>query len=217
MERFTITADLVSPAIISTLTLDGLLGAVLFDELQDDDKAHAAIPLRCADGLYHASIAQPVGAVEFGKHALIAGLRATHDLDLTIVKQGKGGQPHRALGLTRRADFGNVMNGYRTVMAQSIQWHAEGDAEYALELLAEIEFIGKKRTAGFGQIRAGSWQLAESLLDGITDAFGQPLRPVPLDRWAGDKNACRVDAAWRPAYWLPQHRALCAVPNAMAP
>jgi len=38
MDRFTIRAALVTPAIISTLTLDGLLGAVLFDELQDIDK-----------------------------------------------------------------------------------------------------------------------------------------------------------------------------------
>ena len=143
MERFTITADLLTPAIINTLTLDGLLGAVLFDELQDVDKAHAAIPLRCSNGLYHASVAQPVGVVEFGKHALIAGLRANHDLDLDLIKRGNGGQPHRHIGLTRRSDFGNVMNGYQTIMAASMQWHAEGDAEQVLELLEAIEFIGK--------------------------------------------------------------------------
>lgn len=215
MERFTITADLVTPAIISTLTLDGLLGAILFDELQDVDKAHAAIPLRCSDGLYHASVAHTVGAVEFGKHGFIAGLRATHDLDIDLIKQGKNGQPHRHLGLTRRSDFGNVMNGYPTVVAEALQWHAEGDAEQVLELLQEVEFIGKKRTAGFGQVRG--WQLMESNLDGITDAAGQPLRPVPLERWQGDQNALRADAAWRPAYWLPQHRAICAVPKGMTP
>ena len=42
MERFTLTAELVTPAIVNTLTLDGLLGAILFDDLQDVDKAHAA-------------------------------------------------------------------------------------------------------------------------------------------------------------------------------
>ncbi len=211
MERFTIEADLLSPVIINTLTLDGLLGAVLFDELQDVDKAHAAIPLRCTDGLYHASVAQAVGLIERGKHALIAGLRATHDLDLNLIKQTKSGQPHRQLGLKRRGDFGNVMNGYQTLVAQSLQWHAEGDAEQVLELLQDIEFIGKKRTTGFGQVRG--WRLAESELDGIADAQGQPLRPVPLAMWQGDPNAIRADAAWRPAYWVPQHRALCAVPK----
>lgn len=214
MERFTIGAELVTPAIVSTLTLDGLLGAVLFEDLLDVDKAHAAIPLRCSAGLYHASVARPVGPIEFGKHGLIAGLRATHDLDLGLIKQTTGGQPHRHIGLTRRGDFGNVMNSYQTVMAQSIEWHAEGDAEHVLELLQEIEFIGKKRTAGFGQVRG--WHLAESDLDGITDAAGQPLRPVPLEMWRGDPNAIRADAAWRPAYWRPQHRAICVVPKGMA-
>jgi hypothetical protein len=213
MERFTITAEMVTPAIISTLTLDGLLGAILFDELQDVDAAHAAIPLRCSDRLYHASMAQAVGTVEFGKHGFIAGLRATHDLDLNLIKQGANGQPHRRIGLTRRGDFGNVMNGYQTVVAQALQWHAEGDADQVLELLQEVEFIGKKRSAGFGQVRA--WQLSESALDGISDASGQPLRPVPLAMWQGDPNAIRADAAWRPAYWLPQHRAICAVPQGM--
>lgn len=211
MERFTIEADLLSPAIISTLTLDGLLGAVLFDELQDVDKAHAAIPLRCTDGLYHASVAQTVGLIEQGRHALIAGLRATHDLDPNLIKKTKNGQSHQQIDLKRRRCFGNVMNGYQTLVAQSLQWHAEGDAEQVLALLEDIEFIGKKRTAGFGQVRG--WRLAESELDGIADAQGQPLRPVPLTMWQGSPDAIRADAAWRPAYWVPQHRALCAVPK----
>lgn len=211
MERFTIKADMVSPAIISTLTLDGLLGAVLFDDLQNVEEAHAAIPLRCSAGLYHASQAQPVGSPQHGKHTLIAGLRATHDLDFDLIKKGKDGGPHRHLGLTRRSDFGNVMNGYQTIMAESMQWHAEGDAEQVLTLLQSVEFIGKKRTAGFGQVR--SWRLRESSLDGISDTDGQPLRPVPLPMWAGSADVIRADAAWRPAYWLPQHRAICAVPK----
>ena len=216
MERFTLKVEMVTPAIISTLTLDGLLGAILFDELQDVDQAHAAIPLRCRDGLYHASVALPVSIIERGKHGFIAGLRATHDLDPALIKQGKNGQPHRHLGLTRRSDFGNVMNGYQTLAAEAVQWHAEGDPDQVLALLQEVEFIGKRRTAGFGQVQVGSWQLIESDLDGITDATGQPLRPVPLTMWHGDANVLRADAAWRPAYWLPQHRAICAVPKGAA-
>lgn len=211
MERFTLMAELVTPAIINTLTLDGLLGSVLFDELEDVDQAHAAIPLRCREGLYHASMAIPVGSVAFGKHTLIAGLRATHDLDLDLIKQSKDGQPHRRMGLTRRSDFGNVMNGYQTIVAEAIQWHAEGDPDHVLELLQEVRFIGKKRTAGFGQVQG--WQLIESDLDGIMDTTGQPLRPVPLTMWQGDSDAIRADAAWKPAYWMLKHRTICAVPK----
>ena len=211
MEKFTIRALLVTPAIISTLTLDGLLSAILFEELQDVDKAHASIPLRCREELFHASVAQLVNPIEAGKHGFIAGLRASHDLDLDLIKQGKDGGPHRAMGLARRSDFGNVMTGYKTITAKSIEWHAEGDPEEVLQLLKEVEFIGKKRTAGFGQVRG--WELIESELDGITDGAGQPLRPVPMTMWNGDKNAIRADAAWKPAYWVPQHRAICAVPK----
>ncbi|MGI9135410.1 MAG: hypothetical protein ACR2I0_15950 [Rhodoferax sp.] len=210
MQRFSVEVDLCVPAILGTVTLDGLLGAVLFDDLQDIDKAHAAIPLRCSDGLYHASAVQLVGPTQTTSHWFIAGLRAIHDLDLNLVKHGKDGQPHRRLGLSRRSEFGNVMNGYRTVMATSLRWYAEGDPQGVLDLLQGIEFVGKKRTAGFGQVHR--WRLTESQFDGVMDAQGQPLRPVPLTMWGGDANAIRADVAWRPAYWLTQHRALCAVP-----
>lgn len=211
MERFTISADLVTPAIINTLTLDGLLGAILFEDLGDVGKAHAAIPLRCRDDLFHASMAIAVGTVQTAGHTLIAGLRATHDLDLSLIRQSPSGQPHRKMGLARRSEFGNVMNSYQTVYATTICWHAEGDPDEVLALLEPVKFIGKKRTTGFGQVTR--WQLAESSLDGVQDASGQPLRPVPLPMWQGDTNAIRADAAWRPAYWLPEHRALCAVPK----
>jgi hypothetical protein len=214
MEQFTISVNMVTPAIINTLTLDGLLGAVLFDQLQDVEQAHAAIPLRCRDRLYHASVALPVGRVEFGKHTFIAGLRAAHDLDLGHIKSNTKGQPHRKIGVKRRSDFGNIMNGYTTIMAESLQWHAEGDPEHTLALLQELDFIGKKRTAGFGQVQ--DWQLSPSDCDGVSDAAGQPLRPVPSTMWHGDPDAIRADAAWRPAYWRLEHRAICAVPRGVA-
>lgn len=214
MERFSITVDLITPAIINTLTLDGLLGAILFEHHQDIDQAHAAIPLRCRSGLYHASMAIPMAAIDWGRHGFVAGLRAMHDLDLSLIKQGKRGQTHHRMGLTRRSDFGNVMNAYPTIYARSLCWHAEGDPEQVLQLLQDVEFIGKKRTAGFGQVR--HWRLLPSDLDGLADAQGQPLRPVPLSMWHGAPDAIRADAAWRPAYWLPQHRDICAVPKGFA-
>jgi len=138
MDKFTIRATVVTPAIIGTLTLDGLLGAILFEELQDIDKAHEAIPIQCRDGLYRAGVAQFVGPVESGKHGFIAGLRATHDLDLDLIKQGKDGGPHRHICMTRQSDFGNVINGYMPIVAKGIEWHAEGDAEEVLELLQNV-------------------------------------------------------------------------------
>jgi len=55
MERFQLTAHLQTPIIIGGgyLTLDALLGSILFEQLQDVEEAHAQIPLVCADGLFH--------------------------------------------------------------------------------------------------------------------------------------------------------------------
>jgi len=54
MERFQLTAHLQTPIIIGGgyLTLDALLGSILFEQLQDVEEAHAQIPLVCADGWY---------------------------------------------------------------------------------------------------------------------------------------------------------------------
>ncbi|KWA83708.1 hypothetical protein WL29_20285 [Burkholderia ubonensis] len=216
MDRFVIRAELWSPAILSPLaaTLDGLLGGVLFDTLQDVDAAHKAIPLVQTDELYHASVAQFEGAGLPGRHTQIAGLRATHDLRLDLIKTNAQGQPHRALDVARRSGFGNVMNSYATVSAGAVYWHATGDAEAVLDLLEPVNFIGKRRACGFGQV--AGWELIESELDGLVDANGLPLRPIPLDRWLTwgfTEDAVRADTAWKPAYWNPEHRAICAVPG----
>ena len=59
MKRFVVTAGLRTPLVRSAgyLTLDALLAAILFDKLQDVEAAHSAVPLRCSDGLFHASAA----------------------------------------------------------------------------------------------------------------------------------------------------------------
>ena len=217
MENFRIAAELVTPIIVNTLTLDGLLGAVIFDQLQDIELAHAKIPLRCRDGLFHASVAQFKARRQPGRQTLIAGLRASHDLNLDWIQKNPKDpdKPRNQLGLSRRSQFGNVMNSYATTEAQEVFWDAQGDPEAVLALLENTHFIGKKRTAGFGQVKA--WYLQETDVDGVTDKALQPMRPVPLDRWDGDPNALRADAAWRPAYWMPQHRAICVVPQPGVP
>ena len=61
MERFQLTAQLQTPVIIGGgyLTLDALLGCILFEKLQDVDEAHKQIPLACSDGLFHGSLRSP--------------------------------------------------------------------------------------------------------------------------------------------------------------
>ena len=59
-------------------------------------------------------------------------------------------------------------------------------------------------------------RVVERELDGVVGMLGEPLRPVPVDMFNGDKSSIKVDTAWRPAYWYAAHRAICYAPEAGA-
>lgn len=209
-----VTARLAAPIVFAGgyLTLDALLAAVLFERSGDVDAAHEAVPLARSGGLFHASAAilepwdsRPV--------SFVANLRADHSLDPDLLKRERG-KVHRKIGRKARRDFGAVMNRYAAVAAPEAVWYAEGDAEAAERLLQGVGFIGKRRASGFGEV--SRWSFAESDSDGIAGPFGEPLRPVPAEMFAGDTDALKVEAAWRPAYWSPENRAICYAPEPVA-
>ena len=178
MERFVVTASLRTPMVKAAgyLTLDALLAAVLFDRLQDVDAAHSSVPLRCSEGLFHASAAV-AEHVDKSRIAFVANLRADHSVDPDLIAKNTSGQLHRAIGRTRRRDYGAVMNSYELLTVPTITWYAEGDLQAVQELLRPVQFIGKRRASGFGEV--AGWSLEEgSSLDGIVGPFGEPLRPV---------------------------------------
>jgi hypothetical protein len=208
-----ITATLQTPIIFQGyMTFDALLGALLFERLQDVDKAHAAIPIQCDNSLFHASAAQ-LEIIDRGGLAIAANLRAQHDLDPDHIKKSKDGERlHRSLGLKRRRQFGAVLNKYKTTTASLISWDVVGDVEQIEDLLGGAFFIGKKRTAGFGEVT--SWSITEdNASDGLIGPNGEPLRPIPVDRFEGDKSFPVIDTAWKPAYWNPENRAACYAPE----
>lgn len=214
MYRFRVTAHLKGPVVFGGgyATLDALLGALLFDRLYDVDAAHAAIPIASTQGLFHASAAI-YEAIEVGRTTFVASLRAQHDLDANLIRKNKAGTAlHRAISTKRERDFGNVFNTYRRVVTPRIDWYAEGDSDAVLDLLMQAHFIGKRRASGFGEVER--WTIEPDELDGITGHLDEPLRPVPIEMFRGDLTSIRADAAWRPAYWHPAHRAICFVPGA---
>lgn len=207
MERIKVTAHLDAPVVTGGgyMTLDGLLGAVLFDQLHDVEAAHAAIPVQQTDGLFHASAAI-VAPIERGRVAFIASLRPQHAIDPDHILKNKRGDLHRKFDTA----FTNVMNSYRMLTAPTVTWYAQGDSAQIQRLLAPIQFIGKRRASGFGRVTR--WMIEPDELDGIEGPFGEPLRPVPQHLFQGDRSLPLVDAAWRPAYWRVEHRAACYVP-----
>ncbi len=194
------------------MTLDALLAAIIFDQTGDVETAHSQIPLANSHGLWHGSAAI-VEKTDMGRTAFVANLRAMHDLNDELIAKNQHGQIHHRIGLTRRSDYGAVMNSYKSFSAPEIIWYATGDAAKVESLLTGVEFIGKRRASGYGQVLG--IRIEEGELDGITGHFGEPLRPVPVDLFSGDKTALRVDAAWRPAYWHPVNRAICFAPAAV--
>lgn len=187
------------------MTLDGLLAALLFDELQDVEAAHAAIPVKNTKDLFYAGSAV-MEPIDKGRIAFIAALRQQHAIDSDLILKNKQGNLHRKFD----SSFTNVLKAYRTFTAPTITWYVEGDADRIRSLLEPVQFIGKRRASGFGQVTA--WDFEPDELDGIEGLFGEPLRPVPQDMFAGDRSMPVVDAAWRPAYWCVEHRAPCFVP-----
>jgi len=194
------------------MTLDALLAALIFEQTGDLEKAHSEIPLLNTNGLWHGSAAI-YEKNDFEKKVFVANLRAMHDLDLDLIAKKSDGSPHKTLGATRRRDFGAVLNKYSMVSAPSISWYALGDKEKIHQLLSDVEFIGKRRASGYGQVK--DLQIEEAELDGVVGHFGEPLRPVPIDLFNGDKASLKVDASWKPAYWNPVNRAICFVPESV--
>lgn len=211
MERFAVTLRLGSPLVTGGgyMTLDALLAAILFDSGASVEDAHAKIPLKNTQGLWHGSAAI-YETVEVGRQAFVANLRANHDLDPSLVAKNKHGKVHSKISLLRRQQFGAVMNGYSYLVTEAITWYGEGDAVQVEKLLRSARFIGKRRASGFGEVKA--IELTESDSDGVVSPFGEPLRPVPQALFTGDKSSIRGDAAWRPAYWRPENRAICYLP-----
>jgi hypothetical protein len=191
------------------MTLDAVLAAVLFDSGASLEEAHTRIPLRNTQGLWHGSAAI-YETLEVGRQAFVANLRANHDLDPSLVAKNKQGQIHTKLSLSRRREFGAVMNGYSYLVAEAVTWYGEGDAPQVENLMRTLRFIGKRRASGFGEVKGV--EISESDSDGVVSPFGEPLRPVPLELFTGDKTSIRGDAAWRPAYWRPENRAICYLP-----
>jgi hypothetical protein len=211
MEKLKISFTLKSPLITTGgyMTFDGLLAAIIFEQTNDLERAHSDIPLLNKDGLWFGSAAI-YETIDETKKSFVANLRAIHDLDLDLIAKNKEGNAHRAIGLTRRRDYGAVMNSYKMITAKEVSWYVTGVAEKIGNLLSEVEFIGKRRNSGFGQV--SNLSIQQDDLDGVVGNFGEPLRPVPVDLFQGDKSSIKVDASWKPAYWHPSNRAICYAP-----
>ena len=213
MQNLIFTAKLRSPLIKQGfLTFDGLLAAVLFDRCGDVEEAHSTIPILCTDGLFHASAAITMPVVP-GSYSIAASMRADHDLDADLFPKNKSGRIHRKMDRKRRRDLGNVLSSYPTISTPDVSWICTGDRDQISELLGDLQFIGKKRAQGFGEVI--EWSVENTDLDPLLDENGAPRRPIPEHMFRGDQNLPQQDLTWRPAYWNLENRAVCYAPQSL--
>ena len=204
------------------LTLDALLMA----ELVTGDVSHL---LQLDDGLYRASAAFLVDPLDQKQKAsFVASMRPEHHPELRELIAPNTHTPnappllhtHRVrgkvndvvIGRAKRREAGNILNQYAAHVATAIEWYATGHPDQVLSVVSGIAFIGKKRSAGYGEV--GVWQVLPGTLDGLSDELGEPLRPVPVDRWPLDTTLIASEAAWRAPYWDIRNRTKCYTPEA---
>ena len=204
MDRLQITATLAGSFITGGgyLTFDALLASTVYSLTQDLDQAHKHLPLKQVDGLYLASAAvyEPLAT---GKVAIVQSMRPDDVwLDHRWLKKNKQGAVH-----TRFSNLSdNILNSYKSISTPSMTWYCEGDADRIRSLLVHLPMIGKKRVCSVTR-----WDVEPGELDGVHGYADEPLRPVPVALWDGDKSGPVVDAAWRPAYWDAAGRTACFV------
>jgi len=208
MTPFILRAQLSSPLIRrGQMTLDAVLMSIL-------NRGDVSDLIRLnPDGLYHASSAHFDNVYDSSRRqTLLASMRPEASpvwaeiLDPNTRDGGLAIDPSRAIGA------GNVLNTYRAVEAGSIYWMAVGRPDVVLSIMRDVLSMGKGRTSGWG--RVGRWRIERYEGDGLYDAGGMPLRPIPVHLLREDFafDVPTLDLAWRAPYWDLQNRARCVVP-----
>jgi len=124
-----------------------------------------------------------------------------HALDPDLLLKNKRGQIHKKIGLTRRRDFGAVMNNYTAFDAPDITWYAEGDGNAVERLLSSVQFIGKRRAAnGFAALAISFASIPVSTLSpcGRGDRLARLTRTARVTATRGFHE--------RPSTWRQQPR-----------
>lgn len=220
MTPFVLRAHLQTPLIRrGFVTLDALAMAIL-------GRGDVTDLLHCEADLYFASAGTLVTTGITASASFVASMRPEHspqwlDLvapntlnqDLPVPDGAKGRARYNDLkiGLSRQREGGNIINAYPASVSPTVEWYATGHPDRVLEVLKEVPFIGKRRTSGYGEV--SRWEVEPGELDGLSGYLGEPLRPVPVDRWDRGGAWIPVEAAWKAPYWDVRNRTKCYVPG----
>ncbi len=222
MSPFILRANLNSPVVIQGyLTLDAMLMAVL-------ETGDVSSLIKLEDELYYASAAFLVEPGPYKQRAsFVASLRPEHTPEwreiirpntknadappIDTAFETKGAFNDLRIGVTRQRDGGNIISAYQATPAKAVEWYATGNAQEVLNAIKDIPFIGKRRSSGYGQV--AGWEVEDGELDGISGYLGEPLRPLPVERWTHGGDWVAIEAAWKAPYWDVRNRTKCYAPE----
>lgn len=204
MKPFVLRAHLRTPIIRrGFVTLDALVMATL-------ERGDVTDLLKCEQSLYFASSGFAVDALAQQRASFVASMRPEHSPHWLEIIQSNTLDGDVRVGLSRQREAGNIINAYQATVARAIEWYATGHAQDVLAAVQSIRFIGKKRSAGYGEV--DRWEVEEGELDGLVGYAGEPLRPIPTARWTEGGDWVPVEAAWKAPYWDVRNRDRCFVP-----
>ena len=206
MNSFTLKATLASSIIMrGHCTLD----AVLMSVLNTGDVSNL---IKCDRDLYHASSANLIGLIDTTAVSFVGSMMPTTRGQqwAEVITPDRAGKI--SINSKKASMAGAKISRYQAHTCEAIEWYATGNAEQVLEVMQGVIAIGKKRGSGYGQVTSWSVSLEDGL-DGLVGVMGEPARPIPIDRWDGEKDFVVMDAAWKPAYWEVGNRAACYAPE----
>ena len=229
MIPFLLAIELETPAIINGVTLDGLLGGILYETRSSEDWADSLndLPLKRtvieggARPLYHASRVQILP--DFKLSEVMVGNRVfLNSLYAEDLQPGKRGLPKVDAA---RGPYKNAMSNYVATSVSTLYFFGVGDPERVCAIISRAPSIGARRHSGFGMIarnsdgsQAVSWAEVEGVdVDrfGLVDKDGSPARPIPVSTWQSLSNAqpaIHIET-WHNPYHDRSLATLCVVPK----
>lgn len=194
MENFLLSVPLASGIITGhCLTLDGLLGGIVFKRTHDVAAARDGLPLARTHGVYHGSAAVLEYPCRIDRHLLNASFVAEARRDPSFARKVRPKVPGRSLLKIdgKRGEFKTDTSEYQVHQTAAVHFFGRGDVDAIRRLLFAVGFIGTKRSHGYGQIArptdAGTGRVRFEV-DGVDQtnpwfgifSQGHVLRPVPI-------------------------------------
>jgi len=187
-DHFLIRLALTTPVILShQTTLDGILAGLILQETGDMNKALSALPLAKQAGVWCGSCIFLQSPVQTNEIVMGPKVRQLETV-------GGDARPERG------HEFRNRQTYVRAFSTPSAYFMGEGDLAEVKRLVSGMTGIGKKRSAGYGQVNISSSDFID--LDAPREqgalmlSDGTPSRPIPMSVWSELKSQAPVMRAF---------------------